>query len=162
MTDSAGIVAFVRARLDEEERAARLSIEQASLHLVGADPHRIGLWHVVHRPATGVFVVARDQWDRETEIAPIYGASYANYIALNDPARVLADIEAKRRLLEMHRPVVLQRVVDGGSLDTQDVVACEYDTDPDGVDWVDFPCETLHLLALPHAGHPDYREDWRP
>lgn len=24
----------------------------------------------------------------------------------------------------------------------------------------DYPCETLRLLALPHAGHPDYDPAW--
>jgi hypothetical protein len=24
-----------------------------------------------------------------------------------------------------------------------------------------YPCDTLRYLALPYAGHPDYREEWR-
>jgi hypothetical protein len=26
----------------------------------------------------------------------------------------------------------------------------------------DFPCETLRILAVPYADHPDWREEWRP
>jgi hypothetical protein len=25
-----------------------------------------------------------------------------------------------------------------------------------------YPCDTLKLLALPYADHPDYRDEWRP
>ena len=72
------------------------------------------------------------------------------HIARWDPARVLAECEAKRRIVvDLHRPV----------------------TDGEG-DWFcdmletgaesNWPCETIRLLALPYADHSDYREEWRP
>jgi hypothetical protein len=30
---------------------------------------------------------------------------------------------------------------------------------PDAQGW---PCQTLRLLALPYADHPDYRPEWKP
>ncbi len=64
------------------------------------------------------------------------------FYALNDPASVLRDIEAKRRLIAEHYPV-----------DPCDAHDPSFHT---------IPCDTLLLLALPHADHPDYQEDWRP
>ena len=70
------------------------------------------------------------------------------YLAI-DPARVLAEVDAKRRIIEWHtgqrddktpwgKPVV--------------ICYCGYD----------LPCSTLRLLALPYADHPDYQDEWRP
>ena len=67
------------------------------------------------------------------------------------PDRVLAECEAKRRIVELH---------DG-------VHECEgpnrvADPDVDGSDGYGGPCYTLMFLALPYASHPDYRESWKP
>jgi hypothetical protein len=50
------------------------------------------------------------------------------------PARVLAECEAKRRIVR--------------------IAVDQIDEDSGG--------ELLRLLALPYASHPDYREEWRP
>jgi hypothetical protein len=60
----------------------------------------------------------------------------AAHIARWDPARVLAECEAKRLLLQRE--------------------PC----DDTGVG--DDPCHHLRALAVPYADHPDYREEWRP
>ncbi|GHE33363.1 hypothetical protein GCM10017673_40380 [Streptosporangium violaceochromogenes] len=57
--------------------------------------------------------------------------------------RLLAEVEAKRRILAEHGP---------GS-DPCDAHDAEFRT---------IPCTTLLLLALPYANHRDYREEWRP
>ena len=49
------------------------------------------------------------------------------------PARVLAEVDAKRRILEEASSMV----------------------------WRDSLGYFLRLLALPYAGHPGYREEWR-
>ncbi|MEU3507694.1 DUF6221 family protein [Streptomyces longwoodensis] len=59
----------------------------------------------------------------------------ADHIVRHDPARVLAEVEAKRRMIE----------------DTWG-----------GPDYQDMWEHHMRLLALPYAGHPDYREEWRP
>lgn len=75
------------------------------------------------------------------------------HIARHDPARVLAECEAKRRIVAAH-PVV-QHGTDGrGPEDEWECRKCyEYPAS-----W----CTTLRALALPYADHPDYREEWRP
>lgn len=64
------------------------------------------------------------------------------HIARHDPARVLAECEAKRRIVEWH------------DCEPEHVWGC-------GACTHDRPC-VLALLALPYADHPDYREEWRP
>ena len=61
------------------------------------------------------------------------------------PARVLREIDAKRRILAEHP-------LNGWVCDT---------CDNGEVDQV-FPCPTLRLLALPYADRPGYREEWAP
>ncbi len=65
----------------------------------------------------------------------------ARHIARHDPARVLAECEAKRRIVELIRR-------DNGDW-------CS----PDRLGLGEMVLETL---ALPYADHPDYRDEWRP
>jgi hypothetical protein len=64
------------------------------------------------------------------------------HIARHDPARVLAEVEAKRRIVEMGASYVPE--LEHG----------------DNGEWA--LDATLRLLALPYADHPDYRQEWRP
>ncbi len=73
------------------------------------------------------------------------GSKDAEHIARHDPARVLAECEAKRRIVEAWRATwskaafsPSQRLATGAMADV------------------------LELLALPYADHPDYDEAWRP
>ena len=59
------------------------------------------------------------------------------HVARHDPARVLAECKAKRRIVERY------------------AFLAEYGDDGDAR-WV------LPLLALPYADHPDFQEEWRP
>jgi len=59
-----------------------------------------------------------------------------------DPAFVLAECAAKRRIVELHSDL------DSGGY-------CRVDDDA-------APCPTLRALALPHVDHPDYRDEWKP
>ncbi|MFJ2399877.1 DUF6221 family protein [Streptomyces xanthochromogenes] len=83
----------------------------------------------------------------------------ALHIARHDPARVLADIEAKRVLIAR-----------GGPFCTSDCDAPgNQPMDPES-NWTTplehhFDCaayEAAKVLTLPYAAHPDYREEWRP
>jgi hypothetical protein len=60
------------------------------------------------------------------------------HIARWDPARVLAECEAKRRIVELHGCYHSCR-------------SSDYAGD----------CPTMDLVALPYASHPEYREEWR-
>lgn len=72
----------------------------------------------------------------------------ARHIAYWDPARVLAECEAKRRIVELHVVEPLPPPSKSASC-----VQCW------GAVW---PCPTLRLLASPHRDHPDYRPEWAP
>jgi hypothetical protein len=80
----------------------------------------------------------------------------AEHVTRHDPARVLAECSAKRRLVLACRDVGPDRAFLGAR--------------PEGL--ADFPLAptnqhqlaavTLALLALPYADHPEYRQEWRP
>jgi hypothetical protein len=64
--------------------------------------------------------------------------------------RVLAECGAKRRIVEL---VTEEQPLDQG----------HWEGHGSGERWVaDHAPEVLRLLALPYAGHPDYRAEWRP
>jgi len=73
-----------------------------------------------------------------------------------DPRRVLAECEAKRRIVEVHA-----EIHENGIEESLACAACSPDDGAGGRVW-DWPCDTVRLLSLPYADHPDYREEWRP
>jgi hypothetical protein len=71
--------------------------------------------------------------------------------------RVLAECEAKRRIVAMHEPTsTWDRKVE--------CEQCSFHEAYDGLNDVSepWPCETLRLFALPFADHPDFSDEWRP
>ena len=89
------------------------------------------------------------------------------------PERVLAECEAKRRIVGIHEldPIeVYSWGTTGGGCGLCDH-SCEtggdtWGHDPcdahDGATFETVDCETLQVLALPYADHPDYRQEWKP
>jgi hypothetical protein len=85
----------------------------------------------------------RPEFDRWGQVANLElawkRAEHLAHIARHDPARVLAEVVAKRRILDLFTPPVSE-----------------------------WGSETLRLyglaqlLALPYADRPGYREEWRP
>ena len=76
------------------------------------------------------------------------------------PERVLAECEAKRRIVGIHEldPIeVYSWGTTGGGCGL-----CDHSCETGGNTWGHDPCETLKALALPYADHPDYDEAWRP
>lgn len=82
------------------------------------------------------------------------------HIARHDPARVLAECEAKRRIVQMHRP--------SGEFDSDACILCQWDIDCEAprADHHDgagsFPCDTVKVLAAIYSDHPEWRDEWRP
>ena len=99
---------FLLARIAEDEATARCAAEDSFLGLRG----RIG--------------ISDDPWPTELQFADRF-----------TPARVLAESEAKRRIVE--RYAYLYEHGDSGN-----------------GEWV------LAVSSLPYANHPDYRDEWRP
>ena len=126
MTTPADLVGFLRAQLDEDERVAREAGSRSLTWPVG------GTWYLegVEHNVVG---------DEEAFCHP----HNVEHIARQDPARVLADVDAKRRILDEHEPGSDPCDAHDASLRT-------------------IECDTIRLLALPYADHPDYREEWRP
>jgi hypothetical protein len=70
----------------------------------------------------------------------------AQHVALHDPARVLREVEAKRRVLSRH---VLSPAVVDPELPWDGCDDCQFC----GELW---PCDDLRDLAFPYAGHPGF------
>lgn len=132
------LVAFLRAREAERESKA-----QAALRFHPAP------WRLDPTVQTNL-EVGRWVADANDEgVLVANGDSPAKFFADNDPQFVLADVEAKRQIIDL-------------VLDDKDGVACanrlvegEYDDD------MQLPERLLKLLALPYAGRPGWREEWR-
>ena len=155
------LIEFLRARLDEDERVARAATPGPWRHnpgkqWLGPDAFEAydlakGEEFVGHggpSPFTGC-VAATGPASHPQSMAD------ARHIALHDPARVLREVEAKRRILDMwESPEAAKHPggVDGRDPDEQmrDVAVA------DAID------EVVRLLALGYSDHPDYQESWRP
>jgi hypothetical protein len=121
------LVAFIRARLDEREALA---------HAVKENERR---WRYSEGGGDVMLVdggyVGVGPWGCDID------EDYGRHIAVNDPAYVLADVAAKRQIIEQYQAVADSRTA------ADAWVALRY---------------VVRLLAVPFAGHPDYREEWTP
>jgi hypothetical protein len=119
------LIAFITARLDEDERVAR-----------DATP---GPWTDFSSRSYGVEQAAEG---RRVVAERVHDYDDAAHIARHDPARVLRDVAAKRRLLK----------------------ECAWTANcgkPDSA-VVGLAVIVMRQLAAPYSGHPRYREEWRP
>jgi hypothetical protein len=132
------LVAFLRARLDEDEAAAK-----AAAGVAGPD----WAWKtdVTLDDEVTDYLIAPGG----TLLADTRGGSdgdLAEHIARHDPARVLREVEAARAIVAAY-------------LKAKGI-------EPD--DWADDPalCEGLHMAiyarAAVYSDHPDYRQEWKP
>jgi hypothetical protein len=104
---------FLLARIAEDEAAAQAAERIDFVTFAG----------VRRRIRPDLYVTTRDR---------------AHLIIETDPARVLAECDAKRR-----------------------IVAADWRADDSGEATL-IRQDVLRLLALPYADHPDYDETWRP
>ena len=125
MTDTTHLVMFLQARLTEDEANAKRAGGDRWIQ-DGGSIHRER-----HETAQVVDWVYDEAWE---------------HIARNDPAHVLADIAAKRRIIEWHSDNPHECEGPQGS---------EYVADDDSD-----PCSTMKALASVYADHPDYRKEW--
>jgi hypothetical protein len=146
------LAAFLRARLEDDEQAAKDA---------GGKPWA---WEqhygdMCNDPTCEYGELATD----DTVLMNVHAYDVttewqgAVHIARHDPARVLADVEAKRQIIEQHEPATVSYLpsrergcVTCSTAQTWDAQANEAN------------CQTLRLLALPYADHPEYRDEWRP
>lgn len=136
---SAELIAFLHARLDEDAAVARAASDGPWRSAAGPEKTWQSHRDLIHPVAT---------WDRMVGAPVIMTAMQADadHIARHDPARVLADIEAKRRIIRAHG-----KWCDG---------RCEAPYPEGGFDAAHY--WSIKSLAAAYAGHPDYREEFRP
>jgi hypothetical protein len=134
------LVAFLRDRYAEEERIAKAATG--------------GPWSVdsesyaesIDGP-NGVTVVGGGRWGGEASV--FASTEDALHIAAWDPARVLAEVEAKRAIVaEYEQADRYSRVTWGQSSADQSRARTLG--------------KVAALLALPYTDHPEYQEAWRP
>lgn len=77
----------------------------------------------------------------------------------NPDAHVLADLAAKRRIVELHHIDDDDFRFDG-EMDLCGTCSVEGDGVRDAMD-AEKPCPTLRALAAPYADRDDFREEWR-
>lgn len=128
------LVEFLKARLDEDEAAAKAAGEFDGETWVARGD---AVLENVPDGTRGEWIAQRCE-DDDT----------AAHIARHDPARVLADVAAKRAILDGYRMLawVLGDEDAPGTLKDREFILR-------GV---------LKRLATVHARHPDYRQEWKP
>jgi hypothetical protein len=130
------LVSFLRARLDEDEQVAReITAPEWSEGCSWLADLRDPL--PSQRRAYGL----PKEWQLLSE-------ADTRHIARWDPARVLAEVEAKRGILDEYR-----LWADDDSRD--------YDQSRTAVDRSAALEEVVKLLAQPYADHADFRSEWR-
>ncbi|MEV4335744.1 DUF6221 family protein [Streptomyces sp. NPDC049590] len=143
------LVRWLGEQLDRDEAVAR-----------GAG----GSWHEL----SGNWVAATvDERSSEAghRVAMVLSADERAHIVVHDPARVLREIGAMRRLLTLHAITGDELVgdrftLDGRELPTEYDIVCAVCGPAHGVTAP--ACATLRLLALPYADQPGFKEEWRP
>lgn len=91
-------------------------------------------------------------------IGRVHEIEAAQHIVMHGPDYVLADIAAKRAILNEHEPIDVVSIDEATY--RQVILACLRCRM--GERQIVHPCPTLRQLALPFAQHPDYDETWRP
>lgn len=142
------ISAFLSAQFDTDEAAARAAQD--------ADP---APWSVSISPSStrerstehgSGLVIAADGvslWDCEGASGLCMTAPTANHVARWDPTRVLAEVAAKRRILERHA----QCGAGAGLCDHAHRRPVSIESGR---------CGTLRDLAAPYAGRPGFKPAW--
>jgi hypothetical protein len=131
------IADFLRARYAE-----RRSIAEAAAALQD-DPENG--WVIVD---PGGYAAAEKRRWIAPHIGVLYEVESAEHAVANNPAVVLADLDAKLAIVDL-----MERTID----------AAEGDTEVDHYGGLSAAEETLCRLAQPFAGHPDHKgEEWAP
>jgi hypothetical protein len=143
------LVEFLLARIAEDEAVARVVDLSPDTRGIYQRQGPDGLWDTYTPDAAEFYVMRVLTAGEDGYPKPKQDIPATQFFRYHDPARVLREVEAKRRIVAEH-PV---HEMDG--------FACCCET-CGGEDEGDYPCPTLRLLALPYADHEAYREEWRP
>jgi Family of unknown function (DUF6221) len=132
------IAEFIRARLDEDEAAARAAAGRAPGPWVGA------FKQVTSEPSSAeISIVATTEW-----------SDTSHHIERWEPARALREVAAKRAILAIHEPLP--------SVYGEPPVCGACWPQPRPGTHPLWPCSTVRPLAAVYSDHPDYRAEWKP
>ena len=134
---AARIVAFVEARIADDERIARDAATGTSWGGMKTGPEWVALRGAVEDAESGGTIVHDEGMPTSAQ---------AEHIARHDPARALRDVAAKRLLFAKQAPVI-----DGTQSSWTWFEGSESE-----------PEKVMQVLALPYADHPDYDPTWAP
>ncbi|TDC53890.1 hypothetical protein E1281_17050 [Actinomadura sp. KC345] len=127
------LVEFLRARLARDEQIARAC---------SGVP-----WKTA--PSGTINTEPRDPGDgAEAFVAKAENEAYAEHIARHGPARTLAEVAAKRRIIDDYEK---QTWILGQGRPDPRLEAAQAARE-----------NVLRCLALPYAAHPAYRDEWSP
>lgn len=115
---------FLRARLNEDAKIARSVTDQQTVENLDA-----------------VLSIA------QPDATPAGVRAIATHVVRWDPARVLAEVAAKRRIIELHSGM-------------HECSTYDHNGEIDNCTWVIHACSTILLLTAPYADHPDYSPGW--
>lgn len=136
MTDD--LVKFLRVRLDEAARMA-----QAAIH------NGASRWHTELDREYDGYAVADEHGEPVAHNEGSPTTAQAAHIAEHDPARVLAEVNAKRRILARYTSAVEDSAEDADGYYDENRFEDARQLVP-----------VLRLLALPYRGHPNFQPEW--
>jgi hypothetical protein len=149
-TMSDDLVQWLRKQLDDDERTALAwPADQRSWEEYG--DRRISYASGASEGVSAVNVKANAPLGWERIYVKRDGIGLAHHVAEHDPSRVLREVEAKRRIIALCEPPIVD-ITGPGDTERQYVPG-------EGEPW---GAEVLRLLALPYADRPGYRPEWRP
>jgi hypothetical protein len=139
---------FLAVRLDEAERGAKATARRYGPAWSASG----GSLYDESNPSVHPGPFATGVWgDLDDEVA--------EHIVRHDPARALAEVEAKRQILDMCAEVIAAHP------DADDWPAARARAGvlrAVGGDHMSLAEDVIAALALPYADHPDYQPEWRP
>ncbi|MDH6282858.1 DUF6221 family protein [Prescottella agglutinans] len=148
------IVDFLNDRLDEDEQVGLSACVEFEGEPWTADEGSVDCIHPCNRA---------------TVVEGAASPAVADHIARHDPARVLREVQARRRILARHREVregddywgFMWSWVSDERGESQPCCGCGASGDPDSpnVEHIE-DCPELRDLAAIYADHPDYQQEW--
>lgn len=155
MTD---LAEFLHARYDERAAKARAALHDGEGRWKQADPLRYPGLIEDERRETVVYDEGRPSEEQ------------AAHIAENDPAGVLREVEAKRRILDAFEAKVDRRQVLGVMHDAELAKGDEYAPELVAVMgqgiaaniWARHLYWVIQVMALPYSDHEEFKDEWRP
>jgi hypothetical protein len=141
------ITEFLRARLDEDEAAARACADNDGNLGWFDSPVMASLGdHTIRTDGNRPVARIREVDSRGDDEVPriLDGDAVAIHVARHDPARVLREAAAKRAILARHIYILRRRGWQG---------TCRFDNHH-------WPCADVVDLAAVYRAHPDYDPAW--